>query len=358
MIISRYPPGQPVTERAIPTPIFNTEPKIRNYFLRKWSRDSSINDFDIRNFIDWEYYIDRFSTTIRKIITIPAGLQNIDNPVVRVKEPDWLKRLMIRNRSLSNQRKINELFKKSTRQPAVVEVATIQQDEMEIQQDEMDIPDVVSPIIEEDHLPRASLKRSDNFSEWLEQRKKTWIALNKRQHVQTHTDTSYYQVLEVQQCADKNEVLLFVLNSSNQLQRLHIEVDHTLYINSKVPLEDKHLIPSALSLPFQSFEMGNTYLYSMTVREDQVEETIAAIHKSYEIDSIEGIYNSKLPALFNVILNTGCVCRIILPSSTSSLGILKHVTNIAKGSIRLNNVIYLSQEVNPYLTYPLYFALT
>ena len=88
MIISRFPPGQPVTERAIPTPIFNTEPKVRNYFLRKWSKDSSITDFDIRNFIDWDYYIDRFSTTVRKIVTIPAGIQNIDNTVSRVKEHD------------------------------------------------------------------------------------------------------------------------------------------------------------------------------------------------------------------------------------------------------------------------------
>ena len=99
MIISRFPPGQPVTERAIPTPIFNTEPKIRNYFLRKWSKDNSIQDFDIRNFVDWDYYIDRFSTTVRKIITIPAGIQNIDNPVARVKEPDWLRRVMARKQS-------------------------------------------------------------------------------------------------------------------------------------------------------------------------------------------------------------------------------------------------------------------
>ena len=80
MIISRFPAGQPVTERAIPTPIFNTESKIRNYFLRKWSHDSSITDFDIRNFIDWDYYIDRFSNTIQKIITIPAGIQILRQP--------------------------------------------------------------------------------------------------------------------------------------------------------------------------------------------------------------------------------------------------------------------------------------
>ena len=110
MIISRFPPGQPVAERAIPTPIFNTEPKIRDYFLRKWSHDASITDFDIRNFIDWDYYIARFSTTVQKIITIPAGIQNVDNPVRRVPQPDWLKRLMERSRSSANQSKISGFF--------------------------------------------------------------------------------------------------------------------------------------------------------------------------------------------------------------------------------------------------------
>ena len=111
MVISRFPPGLPVTERAIPTAIFNTDPKIRDYFLRKWSRDSSITDFDIRNFIDWDYYIDRFSTTIRKIITIPAGLQGIDNPVTRVKDPDWLRKVVRAQRALDGQRRISDLFK-------------------------------------------------------------------------------------------------------------------------------------------------------------------------------------------------------------------------------------------------------
>lgn len=360
MIISRFPPGQPVTERAIPTPIFNTEPKIRNYFLRKWSKDSSITDFDIRNFIDWEYYIDRFSTTIRKIITIPAGIQNIDNPVSRVKEPDWLKRMMQYNRSLNSQRRISDMFKRSTRtesRPSIVSYTDEPFDEEEVDDKEMLVEEPVVEEEEEPVKPRHSVKRNEDFSEWLEERKKKWLSLTKRQNISltpSSTENSYFQVLEVQPCSDKNEVLLFVLNTANQLQRLHIQVDHTLYVNSKVPLTDKHLIPTGLTLPYQSYGSGSSYVYSITVKEDEVQDTISAIQKTYDVDSIEGIYNSKLPSLFNVILNTGCVCRIILPTSVSSLGILKHVTNTSKGSLHLNNIIFLSQEVNPYLTYSLF----
>ena len=83
---------------------------------------------------------------------------------------------------------------------------------------------------------------------------------------------------------------------------------------------------------------------------DFVCSSVGSLEIMYDIDSIEGIYNSNLPALFHVIMNTGCVCRIILPQSTSSLGILKHVTNITKGAISLQNLIMVNPDTNPYLT--------
>ena len=45
---------------------------------------------DVRFIVDWEYYRERLSSAIQKIITIPAALQRIPNPVPRVKHPDWL----------------------------------------------------------------------------------------------------------------------------------------------------------------------------------------------------------------------------------------------------------------------------
>ena len=45
---------------------------------------------DLRFIVDWEYYRERLSGAIQKIITIPAALQRLPNPVPRVKHPDWL----------------------------------------------------------------------------------------------------------------------------------------------------------------------------------------------------------------------------------------------------------------------------
>lgn len=40
--------------------------------------------------MDWDYYRERLGSAIQKIITIPAAMQRVPNPVPRVKHPDWL----------------------------------------------------------------------------------------------------------------------------------------------------------------------------------------------------------------------------------------------------------------------------
>ena len=114
-IISKKPEGAPVTERAIPLAIFESEPAVRRHYLRRWLKDNTMTDFDIRKVLDWNYYIERLGGTIQKIITIPAALQSVPNPVPRIQHPDWLhKKIMEKNDTLK-QRKINEMFKVSAK---------------------------------------------------------------------------------------------------------------------------------------------------------------------------------------------------------------------------------------------------
>jgi DNA polymerase epsilon subunit 1 len=40
--------------------------------------------------VDWAYYKERLGSAIQKIITIPAAMQRVANPVPRVRHPDWL----------------------------------------------------------------------------------------------------------------------------------------------------------------------------------------------------------------------------------------------------------------------------
>ncbi len=88
-IIADRPFGAPVTERAIPTAIWKAEPAVMKHYLRKWLKSPGLEDedFDIRNVLDWDYYMDRLGKTIQKIITIPAALQKVENPVPRIQHP-------------------------------------------------------------------------------------------------------------------------------------------------------------------------------------------------------------------------------------------------------------------------------
>lgn len=54
----------------------------------------------MRDILDWDYYRERLGNAIQKIITIPAAMQGVPNPVPRVKHPDWLsKKVRARGRA-------------------------------------------------------------------------------------------------------------------------------------------------------------------------------------------------------------------------------------------------------------------
>nr|XP_031835870.1 DNA polymerase epsilon catalytic subunit 1 [Nomia melanderi]XP_031835871.1 DNA polymerase epsilon catalytic subunit 1 [Nomia melanderi]XP_031835872.1 DNA polymerase epsilon catalytic subunit 1 [Nomia melanderi] len=109
-IISNKPQGAPVTERAIPLAIFQSEPTIRRHYLRKWLKDPTIQTDDIRQILDWGYYIERLGNAIQKIITIPAAMQGVSNPVPRVKHPDWLHKRVMEKSATHRQKKISDIF--------------------------------------------------------------------------------------------------------------------------------------------------------------------------------------------------------------------------------------------------------
>ncbi|KAJ3880863.1 hypothetical protein F5051DRAFT_459086 [Lentinula edodes] len=76
-IISAKPIRAPVADRAIPESI---------------KRHSSLIDFDLRSILDWNYYIERLGSVIQKLITIPAAMQKVSNPVPRIHHADSLHR--------------------------------------------------------------------------------------------------------------------------------------------------------------------------------------------------------------------------------------------------------------------------
>ncbi|KAE9461327.1 hypothetical protein C3L33_06754, partial [Rhododendron williamsianum] len=100
--------GTPVSERAVPVAIFETDPEIVKFYVRKWCKVSS--DVGIRSIIDWSYYKQRLSSSIQKIVTIPAAMQKVANPVPRVVHPDWLHKRVREKEDKFRQRKLVDIF--------------------------------------------------------------------------------------------------------------------------------------------------------------------------------------------------------------------------------------------------------
>ncbi|KAI8376487.1 uncharacterized protein BYT42DRAFT_574794 [Radiomyces spectabilis] len=111
-IISARPYDLPVSERAIPVAIFSAESSVKKHFLRKWLKDNALVDFDIRTILDWPYYLERFGSVIQKLITIPAAMQKVLNPVPRVRHPDWLYNRVAAKDDKFKQYRITDLFTK------------------------------------------------------------------------------------------------------------------------------------------------------------------------------------------------------------------------------------------------------
>jgi DNA polymerase epsilon subunit 1 len=113
-IVASKPAGAPTSERCIPALIFSCEPAVARSMLRKWTRDSVPGEPgsrpDPRSLIDWSYYITRLGGAIQKIITIPAALQRVPNPVPRVAHPDWLARKARERNDPNRQIDIRDVF--------------------------------------------------------------------------------------------------------------------------------------------------------------------------------------------------------------------------------------------------------
>ena len=82
--------------------------------VRRWVKDQSLNNFDMRTLIDWDYYKERVAGTIMKIVTIPAALQKCLNPVPKIKYPDWLHKKIKAEEDRYKQKDMKHFFAKAT----------------------------------------------------------------------------------------------------------------------------------------------------------------------------------------------------------------------------------------------------
>uniref|UniRef100_A0A8C8ZMW8 DNA polymerase epsilon catalytic subunit n=1 Tax=Prolemur simus TaxID=1328070 RepID=A0A8C8ZMW8_PROSS len=369
-IISRKPEGSPVTERAIPLAIFQAEPTVRKHFLRKWLKSSSLQDFDIRTILDWDYYIERLGSAIQKIITIPAALQQVKNPVPRVKHPDWLHRKLLEKNDAYKQKKISELFVLEGRRQVVmaqapedsprpgvadmedfgltqpphpaVPVATKRKRVLWESQEESQELALTVPWQEILGQPPPLGTTQAEWLVWLGFHKKKWqlqarqrLARRKRQRLEPsrgalrpgairdgpatglgsflrRTARSIldlpWQIVQISETSQAGLFRLWAVVGSD-LHCIKLSIPRVFYVNQRAAkAEDGPSYRKVNRVLPRSNVVYNLYEYS--VPEDMYQEHINEINTELSAPDIEGVYETQVPLLFRALVQLGCVCVV------------------------------------------------
>jgi DNA polymerase epsilon subunit 1 len=366
-VISKKPEGTTVTERAIPIAIFQAEPSVCKHYLKKWLKAQNQSELEIRNFLDWDYYVERLNGCIQKIITIPAALQGVLNPVPRVVHPDWLhKRLAERNSTL-RQRKINELFtsaprtglgftSQNTNLPDIEEIATnkSQKDKPIViainsktstkRKHTESVPERQVLVKWRDIIgqPPASLgKTKSEMMRWLAFHKNKWSIQiearmlrkqNKKNSINndqknptttnitsaSHNLTTFIQksmhsrfekpweIICVNETSQPGILKMWTLVDTD-LYPVNVEVPRNFYVNQIKPLETESSLcrRSTKHLP-RSQSSFNLYHYSIPEKIFQKHQN--EIMSEFSNPNVEGIYEMNVPLMFRVLINLGCQC--------------------------------------------------
>ncbi|EDV21734.1 uncharacterized protein TRIADDRAFT_30078 [Trichoplax adhaerens] len=366
-IISRKPEGAPVTERAIPLAIFQTERSVKHHYLRKWLKSPSLKDFDIRSILDWDYYIERLSSAIQKIITIPAALQGISNPIPRVQHPNWLHKRLLEKNDMYKQSRISEIFKKEPKKSD--DRQTINTEE-KINNPVIDIEDLSSgksfkktsitstvkkffrkttnikdssksdledlslPWKDALGIPPALNRDEEQFGDWLRFQKRKWNyqLKQKKKRRQTRSDSgsleleerwdmsammrkqanillnSIWQIVQIAETDVMGRFRLWVLIGI-EMYSLYLRVPRIFYVNLKRPKQGESVVWRKVNrqLPHSS-QVYNLYEYS--VPEEIFAERSGELSAELSSPDVEGVYEAQVPLMFRALVRLGCLCKV------------------------------------------------
>nr|CAD7454365.1 unnamed protein product [Timema tahoe] len=295
-IISRKPEGAPVTERAIPLAIFQSEPSVKRHYLRKWLKDMSIVDIDIRQVLDWNYYIERLGGTIQKIITIPAAMQGLANPVPRVQHPDWLHKKMLEKNDTLKQKRINEMFTIIKKKEERLAWIDYQKKKWALQAQQRSGK----------HVDKKRSRHSTEVGGGGVVRNPSTGTLGGfiRRAQRTLLDTPW-QVIQVCELSHPGLFRLWAL-VGQELHQVKLVVPRIFYVNQRLPrndtTEDAPLWRKCSRILPRSRPVFNLYEYSVP---EELE-----LMADLSTPDIEGIYETQVSLEFRALLRLGCVCAV------------------------------------------------
>ncbi|KAL1944013.1 hypothetical protein VTO73DRAFT_3831 [Trametes versicolor] len=331
-IISSKPMGAPVTERAVPVAIFSAEESVKRTYLRKWLKDNSLTNFELRSILDWDYYIERLGSVIQKLITIPAAMQKVTNPVPRIRHPDWLFRRVAALDDKFHQHKVTDFFKAAPKPVA---------------SDNMDIEDTMTQRTQ-DSAPRLAAvyrktqRRQEtpeetpadkllaeplpdvhkSYSKWLKVMKRRWshrrgdisgdgtVMPSMFRGVRTKQST-HWDIVQIRPNRTPGRFTLW-LSVDGTLSAVPLRIPREFYMHLRTPPKEDQFNHEMYqcekvvrSLP-RDRQCVN--LYKITVREDLYVDGQEHFIDITNDPNVDGVYELQLPLVMRSILKLGKTC--------------------------------------------------
>ncbi|KAG0248938.1 DNA polymerase epsilon catalytic subunit [Mortierella polycephala] len=354
-IIAAQPAGSPVTERAIPVAIFSAEPAVMKFYLRKWLKDNSLQDFDIRSILDWHYYLERFGSVIQKLITIPAAMQKVSNPVPRVRHPDWLFKRVMALDDKFKQHRITDAFKPAEKRPfggdgdGVMDLedfgspnrqpiptrpivhkasktrksngAFHQEKSIEQQVLELELPSEIPDMLTDYHgflayqkkkWKRQRLERAQRKALGQSRAKGPVGSLSGFiQQQSTNILTKYWQIIQIVETDIPGEFRLWILIDMT-LHSVRLSVPRIFYVNSRVEdaNHETRLFPKQKLVRTLPRAHPCLHLYQFTMSENLYQKESKNLSSFFSHPDVEGVYETQLPLLYRAIINLSCVCSV------------------------------------------------
>jgi DNA polymerase epsilon subunit 1 len=338
-IISCMPKGAPVTERAVPVAIFSAEPMLKRHFLRLWLKDNSLGDMDLRSILDWDYYIERLGGVVQKLITIPAAMQKVDNPVPKVAHPDWLKRRVNAQNDKMKQRKVSDIFQKLS-PPKPTDVANLSTP--------MTYGARVTPAKRKElHSPRSKegdplgavvevAPLTDDYPAWLAFEKKKWRAQRRSRqqrrkilgdkglsngigglfrHQSESLFTQKWEIIQLRETDIPGQLKAFVLIDS-KIVSVKVNPVRKIYINFKgSELPNVDIEQCSIQKVFKLLPNGSpsVNLFELSMPEYVYGGNMSKFRSIFNHHSVEGIYERQIPLKTRTLLDLGATCHVQVP---------------------------------------------
>ncbi|SZF01166.1 unnamed protein product [Blumeria hordei] len=352
-IICSKPRNAPVTERAIPVAIFSAEATVKRTYLRKWFSENP-SSLDPKALIDWDYYIERLGSVIQKLITIPAALQKVRNPVPRISHPDWLQRRINVKDDKLKQKKVTDTFKsdlenknqninqsgdmedfgnKILRPKAMSQVLSqVSHNPLKRKLPEPAAAVSINPYAA---LPKNMPDPSKDYCGFLVYQKQKWKIQKqqkiRRRHLFGETRTnakigigatlrnqaeitfrSTWQILHLCETTSPGVVSAFVLIDM-KIQKLNIHVPRQIFLNlienelPDIEIEGCEAQKVAHTLPNGH---SSVHLFKLTMPEEVYVKDAQKLSLLFNHPSVEGVYEKHLPLSVRAVLNLGTLCTI------------------------------------------------